>query len=261
MKKALPKSATEVRIGLGRRGTESYNQLAFKQTGGEGGFAWSLPVSLIWNNSPSARSADRQDTAAGVRTLWQRESESGVTKSLHHSISPTMTWKEGNDSLTLAPVFLYGPNDGNGNTALTAYANPAAGTGLAYDGDRVTRENNQHRVSRLRVEGEKHYRDSKLTGRASFNNAKRTADVVRDAHDAANVLTTSTEHTDRSDNETNIALRMDKPVGEHLLAVGAEHVNLRRTQDQNFTGRLRPIRRRNAKRSPGCRMTGWCGPT
>lgn len=236
MKKALPKSATEVRVGLGQRGTEFFRQLAFKQTGGEGGFAWSLPVSLIWNNAPSTRSADMQDTAAGARTLWQQESESSVTKSLHHSISPTLTWKEGNDSLTLAPVFLYGPNDGNGNTALTAYANPAAGTGLAFDGDRITRENNQHRVSRVRVEGEKHYGEFKLTGRASFNNAKRTTDVVRDAHDAFNVLTTSTEHTDSSDNENNFALRMDKPIGEHLLAVGAEHVNLRRAQDQNFSG-------------------------
>ncbi|MBI1886833.1 MAG: TonB-dependent receptor [Nitrosomonadales bacterium] len=241
MKKALPKSATEIRVGLGQRGTESFSQLAFKQTGGEGEFSWSLPVSLIWNNASLKRLADRQDTAAGVRTLWQQENESGVTKSLHHSISPVMTWKEGNDSLTLAPVFLYGPNDGNGNTALTAYANPVAGTGLAFDGDRATRENNQHRVSRLRVEGEKHYDEFKLTGRASFNNSKRTSDVVRDAHDALNVLTTSTEHTDSSDNETNLALRMDKPIGEHLLAVGAEHVNLRRAQDQRFTGNFTSV--------------------
>lgn len=241
MKKALPKSTTEIRVGLGRRGTESFNQLAFKQTGGEGGFAWSLPVSLIWNNSSSARLVDRQDTAAGVRTLWRQENESGVTKSLHHSISPVMSWKEGNDSLTLAPVFLYGPNDGTGNTALTAYANPAAGTGLAYDGDRATRENNQHRVSRLRVEGEKHYDEFKLTGRVSFNNSKRTSDVVRDAHDALNVLTTSTEHTDSSDNESNLALRMDRPIGEHLLAVGAEHINHRRAQDQNFTGNFTSV--------------------
>lgn len=241
MKKALPKSTTEIRAGLGQRGTEPTGQLAFKQTGGERGFSWSLPVSLIWNNSSLKRSADRQDTAAGVRTLWQQENESSVTKSLHHSISPVMTWKDGNDSLTLAPVFLYGPNDVNGNTALTAYANPAAGTALAYDGNRATRENNQHRVSRLRIEGEKHSGESRFTGRISLNNAKRTADVVRDAHNALNVLTTSTEHTDSSDNETNLALRMDRPMGEHLLAVGAEHINLRRAQDQNFTGNFTSV--------------------
>lgn len=236
MKKALPKSSTEVRAGLGKRGTGSYSQLAWKKNGGEGGFSWSLPISLIWSDSPVARSVDRQDTAAGTRTLWQQESESGATRLGHHSIAPRMTWKDGSDSLTVAPLLFYGPQDGNASTALTAYANPAAGTGLAFNGDRATRENNLQRTSRLRVEGEKHLGESRFTGRASFNKGKRTTDVVRDAHDAANALTTSTEHTDSRENEINVALRLDKPTGEHLLAVGVEHVNLHRTQDQNFTG-------------------------
>lgn len=63
-----------------------------------------------------------------------------------------------------------------------------------------------------------------------------TADVTRDARSAANVLTTSTEHTDNTENELNMALRLDKPLGAHLLAVGLEHVNSRRTQEQNFSG-------------------------
>lgn len=236
MKKALPKSSTEVRAGLGKRGSESYKQISWKKNGGEGGFAWSLPISLIWSNSPISRTADKQDTTAGTRTLWQQESERGATKLEHHSITPRMTWKNGRDSLTIAPLFLYGPQDVNADTALTAYANPAAGTGLAFNGDRTSRENSLHRLLRLRTEGEKHFGGSKFTGRVALNNAKRTTDVVRDAHDAANVLTTSTEHTDSKENETNLALRLDKPIGEHLLAVGVEHINFRRTQDQNFTG-------------------------
>lgn len=236
MKKALPKSSTEARAGVGRRGTESYSQLAWKKNGGEGGFSWSLPISLLWSNSPATRSVDRQDTAAGTRTLWQQESESGAAKMGHHAIAPRMTWKVGSDSLTIAPLFLFGPQDTGRNTALTAYSNPAAGTGLAFNGDRISSENTMQRVLRLRTEGEKHIGDSKFSGRVSLNNMRRTTDVARDAHDAANVLTTSTEHTDSNENETNLALRLDKPIGEHLLAVGVEHVNLRRTQDQNFTG-------------------------
>ncbi|MDO8262376.1 MAG: TonB-dependent receptor [Gallionella sp.] len=236
MKKALPKSSTEARAGVGRRGTESYSQLAWKKNGGEGGFSWSLPISLLWSNSPATRSVDRQDTAAGVRTLWQQESESGAAKMGHHAIAPRMTWKGGSDSLTIAPLFLFGPQDTNRNSALTAYSNPAAGTGLAFNGDRISSENTMQRVLRLRTEGEKHIGDSKFSGRVSLNNMRHTTDVARDAHDAANVLTTSTEHTDSNEKETNLALRLDKPVGEHLLAVGVEHVNLRRTQDQNFTG-------------------------
>ena len=55
------------------------------------------------------------------------------------------------------------------------------------------------------------------------------------------MLISSTEHTGSRENETNLALRLDKPAGEHLLAVGVEHVNLRRTQEQNFTGNFASV--------------------
>lgn len=241
MKKALPKSSTAVRAGLGRRGTEPYYQLAWTQNGGEGDFSWSLPIALLWSNSPIASSIDRQDMAAGTRVLWQRENEGGTTRMGHHSITPRLTWKNGSDSLTISPLFLYGPQDGNSSTALTAYAAPATGAGLAFNGNRVSRESNLMRVSRLRADGEKHLGGAKLTGRMSLNNVKRATDVLRDARDAANVLTTSTERTDSKDNETNLALRMDKPIGEHLLAMGVEHVDLRRTQNQGFTGNFASV--------------------
>jgi iron complex outermembrane receptor protein len=236
IKKALPKRSTEFRAGLGLRGAEPNYQLSWTENGGEGGFAWSLPVSLIFNNSPSDSSLDRQDTAAGTRTLWQQENTTGSGKMGHHAISPRMTWKAGSDSLTIAPLFFYGPMDRNTNAALTAYANPAAGTGLSYNGERNSRENTLNRLLRLRAEGEKHLGDSKLTGRTAINNGTRTVDMVRDAYNAANVLTASTESTRSDDNEFNLALRLDRPLGEHLLALGVEHVNLHRTEDQNFTG-------------------------
>lgn len=236
IKKALPKRSTEFRAGLGLRGAEPGYQLSWTKNGGEGGFAWSLPISLIFNNSPSNSSIDRQDTTAGTRTLWQQESANGLSKMGHHAISPRMTWKAGSDSLTIAPLFFYGPMDRNTDAALTTYTNSAAGTGLAYNGERYSRENTLSRLLRLRAEGEKHLGDSKLTGRAAINNGKRTVDVVRDAYDAAKVLTTSTENTRSNDNEFNMALRLDRPLGEHLLALGLEHINLHRTEDQNFTG-------------------------
>lgn len=236
IKKALPKRSTEFRVGLGLRGAEPNYQLSWTENGGEGGFAWSLPASLIFSNSPSDSSIDRQDTTAGTRTLWQQESTNGSSKMGHHAISPRMTWKAGSDSLTIAPLFFYGPMDRNTSAALTAYTNPAAGTGLAYNGERNSRENTLNLLLRLRAEGEKHLGDSKLTGRAAINNGKRTMDVVRDSYNAANVLTTSTESTRNDDNEFNLALRLDRPLGEHLLAVGVEHVNLHRTEEQNFAG-------------------------
>ena len=236
MKKALPKSSTEVKGSLGMRGSEMYNTLSLKQNGGEGNFSWSLPIALVWSNSPISRDIDRQDTAAGVRNLWQQESERGRMLLGHHSISPRLAWKFGSDNLSISPMYFYGPQDIKADTAMTTYTNPAVGTGLAFNGDRAARENNLTTLRRLRIEGEKHFDDSKFTGRVSVNNGKRTTDVTRDAHNAANVLTTSTERTNSNENEFNAALRMDKPLAAHLLAVGVEQINLNRTQDQNFTG-------------------------
>ncbi len=236
MKKALPKSSTEIRVGAGKRGTESYNQLAFTQNGGEGGFSWTLPIGLVWSDSPISRTLDRQDSAVGARTLWQQESENGASKLGHHALTPRMTWKAGGDSFTLAPMYFFGPQDSYSDTALTASANPASATGLTANGARASQLNSLMRVLRLRAEGEKHFGDSKFSGRASVNKLTNTTDVTRAARSAANVLTTSTEHTDNAENELNMALRLDKPLGVHLLAVGLEHANLRRTQEQNFSG-------------------------
>lgn len=223
MKKALPKRSTEVRAGIGRRGTESYRQLALTQNGGEGGFSWTLPIGLVWSNSPISRSVEKQDTTPA----HTYESERGVTKLGHHAITPRMTWKDGGDSLTVAPMFFFGPQDTGSETQLSGSATPAE------NGVRTNTVNSLMRVTRVRVEGEKHIDDSKLTGRASVNKSKNTADTVRTG------VTNSTDHTENRDNEFNFAFRIDKPLGaEHLVAVGVEHINLRRAQDQNFSGSL-----------------------
>ncbi|HET7833635.1 MAG TPA: TonB-dependent receptor [Gallionella sp.] len=215
MKKALAKKSAEVRVGVGRRGNESYNQLAFTKNGGSGGFAWTLPIGLTWSNSPAQRLADRQDTLSGLRTI---DSERGVTRLGHHSIAPRLTWKDGKDSLTVAPLFFYGPQDTTSETQLTP-------------GMRISDESNLQRLLRLRTEGEKHFGDAKFSGRAAVNKGRRTSDIVRTAG-----LVSTAEHTASTENEFSFALRLDQPVGEHLLAFGLEHVNLRRTQDQVLTG-------------------------
>ncbi|MBI5890403.1 MAG: TonB-dependent receptor [Nitrosomonadales bacterium] len=221
MKKALPKSSTEIRAGVGRRGTELYKQLALTQNGGEGGFSWTLPIGLVWSNSPISRSAEKQDTTPA----HTEESERGATRLGHHAITPRMTWKEGGDSLTVAPMLFFGPQDSSSETTLSGSAIPAE------NGVRVNTVSSLMRVTRVRVEGEKHIDDSKLTGRASVNRIKNTADTQR------NGVTNSLDHTENRETESNFAFRIDKPLGgEHLVAVGVEHVNLRRTQDQSFSG-------------------------
>ncbi|NOS98435.1 MAG: TonB-dependent receptor [Methylotenera sp.] len=236
LKKALPKRSTDFKAGIGVRGEEPNYQLSWTENGGSGNFAWSLPISLNFNNSTSHSLSDRQDSTAGTRTLWQQENTNSLTKFGHHAFSPRLTWKSGKDSLTISPMFFNGPMDKTSDTQLTQYTNPAAGTGVVFNGERVSREEASNRMWRLRVEGEKHVGETKLTGRVAFNNGRRTLDVVRDARDAANVLTTFTESTHSTDNEFNSAMRLDQSFGMHLLSVGAEYVNVRHNDAQQFGG-------------------------
>jgi outer membrane receptor for ferrienterochelin and colicins len=220
MKKALPKSSTEIRVGLGKRGSESYSQLALTKNGGDGGFAWSLPIGLMWNNSPISSSADKQDS-----TSHTYENERGARKMGHHTFTPRMTWKDGSDSLSVSPMYFFNPQDSNSETTLSGSVIPAE------NGVRVNTVNSLVRMTRLRVEGEKHVGETKLTSRASVSNRKNTTDTVRTG------LTNTTDHNESREIESNFAFRLDKPLGgEHLVAVGLEHINLRRTQDQDFSG-------------------------
>ncbi len=226
MKKALPKSSTEGRAALGKRGAETSSQLALTRTGGEGGFAWSFPVSLMWNNSPITRELDRLDSTATPQASGEREN--GQNKMGHHSITPRLTWKDGRDSLTVAPLFFYAPQDTDTTTNLTS--------GGAANGRRVSSEYQLSRSVRVRVDGEKHLAQTKFSARSAFNVSKRSSDVTRNTYDASNVLTSTTrDQNDSNEKEANIALRADKPLGQHLLAVGLEHINMRRDQEQNLS--------------------------
>ncbi|MFA5371959.1 MAG: TonB-dependent receptor [Sideroxydans sp.] len=236
MKKALPKRSTALKAALGWRGNEPNAQFTWTENGGGGGFGWTLPITLNLHRRPGLDQTERQDVTAGTRTLWQKESEDGLFTFREFVLSPRMTWKDGRDTLTVSPLFFDGLGRRNNDMVQSAFADPVLGTGLAYNGDRASREENYRRLLRLRAEGEKHLVDAKLSGRVALNHAQRTVDVQRYAHDAANTLTTSTEHSRNDENEFNAALRLDRPLGSHLLAVGLEHVHLGRSEQQDLGG-------------------------
>jgi len=224
MKKALSKRSTALKAAVGYRGSEPNGQLTLTQNGGEGGYAWTLPVTFNLHRFQTGAMIERQGSAM----TSTRDDDKGVYSFREFALSPRLNWKDGADTLTLAPLFFDGVGKRSSDMAQTASA--------VFNGDRSSNEENHRRLMRLRVDGEKLVAGSKLTLRASLNNGKRTADVTRVARDAALTATTSTEHSDSRENETNLALRVDRPLDDHLLAVGLEYINLRRSDDQVFTG-------------------------
>lgn len=228
MKKALSKRTTALKAAVGFRGNEPTGQVTWTENGGDGGFAWSLPITLNLHRNPTQGTTDRQAFPNGVRNVWQQERDDGLFTFREFVLSPRMTWKDSGDSLTISPLFFDGLGKRNSDTISTDLLAPSSDT-------RSSRETNNRRMLRLRADGEKNLNGAKLTGRMSLNQGNRTVDLVREST-VANVASTATEHSNGKETEYNIALRLDKPMGEHLLAVGLEHIDLRRNDEQSFGG-------------------------
>lgn len=228
MKKALSKRTTALKAAVGSRGNEPTVQMTWTENGGEDGFGWSLPITLNLHRNPTQGTTDRQAFPNGVRNVWQQERDDGLFTFREFVLSPRMTWKDGGDSLTLSPMLFDGQGKRNSDTTSSNLLLPSSDS-------RTSRETNDRRMLRLRADGEKNLDGAKLTGRMSLNQGSRTVDLVREST-VANVISTSTEHSSGKETEYNMALRLDKPTGEHLLAVGLEHIDLRRNDEQSFGG-------------------------
>ena len=225
LKKALSRRKTALKAAIGFRGDEPTSQLTWTENGGDGGFAWTFPITLNLHRNPFQSSSDRQAWPGGVLNLSQQDREDGLSTFREFVLSPRMIWKAGSDSLTVSPLLFDGLGRWNSDTASSDLLAPASSM-------RTGRETNRRRLVRLRAEGEKHWGGVKLSGRAALNQGNRTVDIVRES----TLTGTATEHSVGKETEYNMALRMDRPLGEHLLAAGVEHISLHRTDDQNFGG-------------------------
>ncbi|GAB5606179.1 TonB-dependent receptor plug domain-containing protein [Sideroxyarcus sp. TK5] len=236
MKKPVSKRATAVKVAVGMNGDEPTGQFTWTENGGEGGFAWTLPITLNMHRRPAGSVIERRNESAGVTLLNEQDKDEGLFTFREFVLSPRLTWKQGSDSLTVAPLLFDGLGKRNSDMTQTA-ASPASSSTFVVNGDRSSREEMRRRLQRLRVEGEKHLGDSKLTGRISLNHGTRDVHVVRLSHDAAGTADSNTDDTASNENERSMAFRLDRPLGEqHLLAVGLEHASLNSSDTQTLSG-------------------------
>lgn len=216
LKKALPKRATEMKAGIGLRNDEPNYRLSWAESGGEGGFSWSIPVSLNFSKFPVKSFVERSGNG-----LLQQEYTGGTSKMGHHAITPRFTWKSGRDNLSLTTMLFFGPSEQNTSTNLLTSGSP---------GIRIASQESDYQAIRLRLQGEKYFGASKLSGHLSANNRDSSADMTR----SSSGLNVVTEHTRAVENELNTALRWDQPIDLHYVSIGAEYIKLWRTDKQLF---------------------------
>jgi outer membrane receptor for ferrienterochelin and colicins len=234
LKKDVSKSVTEVKAGLGFRDGQSNEQLAWSESGSNGAFSWVLPVSLNFSRSPANSSLDRQ--SVGATSFWQQENANGVNEMEHHAFSPRLSWKSGRDSVTLSSMVFLGPSDKITNTSLFSAINPSSP--LSPNGIRDANEDGFARYLRVRLDGEKYFGESKLSGRLSLNNRLNTTDVTRNSFDLNGNASYVNQNTRSTQDEVNGSVRWDQPIDLHFVSAALEYNKLTENDQQVFIGSL-----------------------
>lgn len=215
----------------GVRGDEPVAQLSLTKTGSSGAWSWSIPLSISQSNSPVDKRLIRQESNAGVRTLWQTDREQGRNQISELFLGPKLNWKEGQSSFSLWPMLFMAKGERTATLTRDEYADPVLGTGASTVLQRNDREESDRRAARLRFEGETVVAGSKLSARLTLVNSEQNRDVTRDSSGVR-----STERYRRGEDEVNAALRADHGWGDHVSALGLEYITLNRTERQNYTG-------------------------
>jgi iron complex outermembrane receptor protein len=236
MRKARPAASTAIRAAAGLRGDEPNGQFTASLGGGDQAFSWILPLTVNHHAMPLEKTARRQQATDGTRTLWQQEKESSPYTLDEFIVSPRLTWRGDDGSLSLWPSLYHNRGARSSDFTRQAYADPVAGSGLSADGRRRDDEQSQLTIARLRAEGERKTGLGKLSGRVAVMGARREQDTGRTWTDALGNRTSGREAIDRDERELSSALRLDRPAGDGLLSAGIEQSWHRREESQRATG-------------------------
>ncbi|MFZ9642418.1 MAG: TonB-dependent receptor plug domain-containing protein [Candidatus Methylopumilus sp.] len=223
LKKGVSKRTTELKAALSFRDGEPNEQLSWSESGGDASFSWVLPVSLNFSRSPANSFLDKQ--AMSSTPSRTQEYTDGMSDMGHHAFTPRFTWKSGRDSVTLSSMVFLGPSEKSTRTT---------GIDLLNSANNFTRSANEDaewRSLRLRLEGEKYFGESKLSGRFSLNNRHNELDISR----ITNAVSSVNENTKSDEDEFASAVRWDQPVDLHFISLGAEYNKLSHQDKQAFT--------------------------
>jgi iron complex outermembrane receptor protein len=221
-KKARAKDSLALKAAAGLRNDEPSAQFSLSRGGGDKAFSWMIPLTLNFHRMPSARESIRRDSAG----LWQGDREDGTNRMKEFVFSPRLTWKTGNDSLTLSPSLFRAFGKRASELERSDYAIPANSLTRTDD------ERNRTAFNRLRADGEMLRSGVKYSGRLALSDGERRADVQRRLNSGA----LSTEQNRRDELDVSSAVRADWSMGNHALAASIEQNGHHRDESLEGSG-------------------------
>lgn len=222
----VARASTMLKVALGQRGNQPNGQFTVSQTGGDGGFAWLLPLTVNRHAMP----VDTLTQRTLPDSSRQQDAEMGQYSMTEVIVSPRLSWRQpvgpSAGQFTLWPSLYH--NEGSRSARMTR----SDGTG------RQDEETSRIRIARLRGEGEWRAWGGKWTGRAGVMQGERQADRERTSTAATSSTSAWHETERRQDREQSASLRFDRPVGDHLWSAGTDAAHHRREDSLAFTGAL-----------------------
>lgn len=209
-KKARSKSSTVLKAALGMRNNELNEQFSFSKGDGDAHFSWSLPLTLNHHVMPSERRLERQDSS-GTQQVDSSHGSMGIREMV---FSPRLVWKDGGDNFNLSPSFFrsYGTTD--------SLFQRSDSTNAANDLSRSDHDRSRTGFNRIRADGEITRNGRKYSARLTGSQGQRIGDTQRTYSSSV-----SNEHTERHEHDLTMAVRVDRPIDQHLLAVSLEMEN------------------------------------
>jgi iron complex outermembrane receptor protein len=229
--KAKRKDSLDFKVAAGVRDQEPVTQVSVTKGGSQGAWSWTVPLSISRSRSPIEKTVSRRDRNAGTPSLAQDDTTLGRNQLTELFFGPKLSWREKGSSFSIWPMLFYGAGKLDDQLTRGQYTDPQNLTGLNSVLTRNDHEDSSRRASRLRLEGDSQLAGGKVSGRLTLVNSQRNSNIRRDSN---GVL--ATEASQRSENEINSALRMDRPWGDHVSAAGLEYIRLNRTEDEQLGG-------------------------
>jgi iron complex outermembrane receptor protein len=214
LKRARPKESTSLKTSVALRNSEPNGQFSYSQGGGDKDFSWLLPISILRNGhaTPADQSPVRQDSTG----TNQSDEFHGRPTTKELNFAPRFTWNAGNDHLTVAPNIYRSFGHRTNELSRSDLATPANG------GNRHDDETSRTEFNRLRMDAETNRGGIKYSGRLSASTSDYYANMQRDFVSFGGVTTPSRDQTNRHERDLGGTLRVDAPLGQHLLAAAIE---------------------------------------
>ncbi len=221
-------------LGVGEKASRLGGLLSGQVSAREDDFTWVFAGSYFQRgNLRNTESDTRNFNPSGMPTTWTVEREDGRGDNRNLNLTPKLTWQlNTTDRLLIEPSIAASQSNFDSDRALSAYANPVLGTGLASTGSRSENSDSDELTFKLRGDWQRKQGQSERTLRAGVQRGINHSDKTT----LDSLTGTRSEDGKARDWAVDASAQIKEPVASgHLLTTGIEVAWRKLDDEKNST--------------------------